>query len=187
MLFNVRFAFVAGILMLLAMPRPPVRAALAQVVPVVVSVVFAATTCAAWIAFDRVELDGLGASLRAVPRPARVIGLDFVKRTDLLDGDPFFQAFAWRQALYGGELSFTFAEHQSGIVSLRRRRPREWTPGLEWFAERVSLRDLSHFDLALVVGTDAQHERFAQWAGAEPLTERGRIRLYDVSRGGVHP
>jgi len=187
MLFNERFAFVAGVVLLLSLPRPPVRAALSQVVTVVVAVFFAATTCAAWVAFERRDLSGLEQSLRVEPGPSSVIGLDFIKQNELLRATSFLQVFAWRQAIYGGGASFSFAEHQSGIVCMRARGRPPWTPGLEWYAEHVSLRDLTFFEHAMIVGTDEQHARFARWSLAKPLVEQGQIRLYRLAGDGGRP
>ncbi len=185
--FGRRFGFVAGALVLLAAPRPPLRPVLSRALSGAVVGFFALTTAAAWVVVDREELSGLAESTRVAPGPARVVGLDFLQASQVLDGVPFLQEFAWRQALYGGELNFSFAEHRTCIVGVRETPRHPWTQSLETMAQRVTPRDLTYFDLALVAGSDELHARFAAQTGAEPLVRRGRFRLYRLRHPGDAP
>ena len=67
-------------------------------------------------------MSGLKEALSAVPSTPRVLGLDFVKESAFIKGRPFLQTVAYTQALKGGEINFSFAEHASGIVAYRERR-----------------------------------------------------------------
>lgn len=178
---SARYGFVAAILALLAAPRPKLPELARRALPALASVAFATMTAAAWVAVDRDELAGLEETVRAEPGPARVLGLDFVRESEHLDGRPFLQAFAWRQALHGGELGFSFAEHRGGIVGYRAVRRTPWTPRLEWTAERVTTRDLSYFDLVVLGGTPEQHAGLSRRAGTRVIGE-GRFRLHRIVR-----
>ena len=76
----------------------------------------------------------------------------------------------------GGELSFSFAEHQAGIVGVAVSRERAWTPGLEWRADLATVEDLRAFDQVLVVGELPPALREA----LRPLTDDAPVRLYEV-------
>lgn len=174
---NLRFGFVGGALLLLATPRMPVRESIRQVLPGLALLVLVISTASSWRTVEARELRGLPESLTLDPRPARVLGLDYVGMSDAVRTPPFLQLFAWRQALYGGELSFSFAEHQAGIVGFAAPRERTWTPGLEWRADLATVEDLRAFDQVLVVGELPASLRDA----LTPLTDADApVRLYSV-------
>lgn len=176
--FAQRFAPIATFLLVLAVPSPRLRASVVGAYAVVVATVFAFVTTMGWVLFDVDELSGLSPSLAAIHGPTRLLGLDFRRESGLVKGQPFLQLFAYGQAMHGGEVGFSFAEHMSSIVAYREPRRVRWTPGLEWFPGRVSQRDLAHFDYVLVVGEDSHHERFAAFSSATPLVREGHVRLY---------
>jgi hypothetical protein len=178
--FASRWQPVAVVLALLALPAPAFRPALRRLAAVGLLAALSLTTAARWHAFAVQEMSGLGDALAAVPAEPRTLGLDFVKRSAFIKGRPFLQTFAFAQALRGGELSFSFAEHASGLVSYRQQREVRWTRSLEWFSDRLKPSDLTSFDVVLVNGDEGVHARFARTPGVQPLTTSGRFRLYRV-------
>lgn len=175
---NLRFGFIGGALLLLATPRMPLRDSLRHAIPVVALLVLVASTASAWRDVEDRELRGLSASLAASPAPTRTLGLDYVGMSDVLRTPPFLQLFAWRQALHGGELSFSFAEHRAGIVGLAGSRERSWTPGLEWRADLATVEDLRAFDQVLVVGA-LPDTLSAELTPLDPESD-APVRLYGV-------
>jgi len=176
MFFNVRFVSLGGLLLVLALP--PVDARAVRVVGVIGAALFALGTTAVWVLFEQDELSGLPQAIERYDAPKRVVGLDFQKHSPLLLGRPFLQTFAYLQAVRGGEVSFSFAEHGSSIVAYRGRRLGDVTPGLEWEAERATRRDLEHFDCALVNGKSAEHDALLREAGFVTGQKEGNFRLY---------
>lgn len=168
-------AMVAGLLAVLAPIPAPARR---DVLALGFLLAFAAITALSWVRFEREELDGLAESLRALPPHSRVIGLDLVKRSQIVKGRPFLQTFAYAQVLGGGQLNFSFADFAPSLVVYRERRRPPWTPGLEWYAERVQPADLHHFDYALVHGDESVHEITRTRMGLAPVTSTGSWRLY---------
>ena len=141
---------------------------------------FSAETARRWYLFEERELSGLQASLKMLPEKQRVLGLDFVKRSEFLKGRPFLQVFAYAQVFKGGDLNFSFAEHASGIVRYKNPRKSSWTQSLEWSAERVNYRDFQFFDYALINGNAITHSWALSFELLEPVTENGRWRLYRI-------
>jgi hypothetical protein len=165
-------------LLLLAVPPPRLPAPAATALTAAVLAGLVTATALTWRAHERREQAGLHAALAALPSAPRVIGLDYVKRSELIKGLPFLQAFAWAQVYRGGELNFSFAEFAPSPVVYRRPRPRPWTGGLEWYPERLQERDLAWFDFALVHGDAAIQAAFARLPGVLPVTGAGRWQLY---------
>ncbi|HEX2165198.1 MAG TPA: hypothetical protein VHM02_14735, partial [Thermoanaerobaculia bacterium] len=127
----------------------------------------------------RVELAGLPAALAALPPEPRLLGLDYRRKSPLLDNPPFLQLFAWGQVLRGGTLNFSFAEFPPSLVVLRDGR-RPWSGGLEWYPARLRPDDLRWFDHALVNAPPDLHDRIAADPAMTPLTGGGPWRLYRV-------
>jgi hypothetical protein len=178
--FAARWLPAAMIAAVLAVPAPTVMPRLHVPLAAVVLATFCLTTAVAWQRFERDELSGLDASLAALPPASRVIGLDFVKESEIVKGRPFLQTFAYAQVLRGGALNFSFAGFAPSPVVYRQREAQPWTPNLVWFAERVQKSDLGYFDYALLNGADRVHAAFAAEASLAPLTGSGRWRLYEV-------
>lgn len=177
--FAQRWAPVGLATLLLALPAPRVSPRLLRVGVGGLVALFSLATTGAYTAFEREELSGLRASLQAVPAESRVLGLDLVKHSEFIIGRPFLQMAAYAQALRGGELAFSFAEHGSSIVSYRRPRAIVWTGGLDFHPERLRPDDLEHFDVILVNALAPVHQVFEGYPGVAPLTtHRGRWRLY---------
>jgi hypothetical protein len=137
-----------------------------------------AVTAAAWRAVAVEELTGLEPALAAVPENARVVGLDFVRFSQFVRGQPFFQDFAYAQVLHHGTLNFSFSEHGSSLVRDRAPRAPAFTSGLEWRPQRFRDSDLRFFDVALVHGDEHLHDWLAQHRGFVPVTTAGEWRLY---------
>jgi hypothetical protein len=181
-LFDIRWLPCAAICLVLGLPAPRVPQHLLVGGAVGILALFVVVTASVWHAFERTELTGLEAALGALPRGQRVLGLDFVKTSVLLRDRPFLQTAAYAQVIKGATLSFSFAEHASGIVRQRVPSRPPWRPGLEWRAERVGAAELAWFDYLLVNGLPAMHEIFASNRQVRPVTREGRWRLYQVVR-----
>ena len=180
-LFAERWVAPAVTVLLLAFPAPIASPLVRRIVPATVLLVFSLSTAAAWVRFERTDLSGLDETLDALPAKPRIIGLDFLKASQVIADRPFVQTFAYAQVLRGGELNFSFAEFAPMLV-VYRELPRRtgWTPSLEWFAERVEPSDFAAFDYAIVSGDERVHAEFAGRRTLEPITHEGVWRLYRI-------
>ena len=169
------------ILLLLAAPTPFAKAAQGRLAAFGLLAAFTISTGLVWLRWESAEMSGLKEALSAVPSAPRVLGLDFVKESAFIKGRPFLQTVAYTQALKGGEINFSFAEHASGIVAYRERRRAPWTQGLDWFAERAKRSDFRYFDHILVNGDSGIHKAMAGMKELEALTLEGRWRLYRIA------
>ena len=181
--FNTRWLPPGLALLLVAAPpvRLPRRAAAALAAALLVAYSF--VTAATWRRFERLELAGLAPALATLPAEPRLLGLDYVRYSPRIDGRPFLQAFAWGQALRGGELNFSFAEFPPSLVVYDPPRRPPWSGGLEWFPERLRTADLAHFDHVLVHAPPELHRAIAARAEVEPATREGAWRLYRIVAG----
>lgn len=177
-LFGRRYLALGAMSLLLALPS--VRVRLVQWAALAFAGVFALGTTFVWVVHDQDDLDGLREALAQVQEPKSVLGLNLggSSQTTLLRGNPFLQTFAYFQAVHGGELSFSFAEHVSSIVAYSRPRTYTWQGGLDWFPERVTHTDLNAFDCALVNGNEREHLDFASFSGLRTRQEKSYFRLY---------
>ena len=175
-LLNRRVLPLGVVLALLALPRIEARA-LRGVVATAVAL-FSILTSLAWALFDQLDLAGLRESLQHVPEGASVLGLDYRKSSIYVRDRPFLQLFAYAQVERGGELSFSFAEHASSIVTYDRPRTLRWTPGLEWLPERVTRSDVMAFGCVLVNAEPQQHDAFRAKFGLESDVREGYFRSY---------
>jgi hypothetical protein len=164
--------------MLLLLALPASQARWTKAAALLLAAGFAVVTTLAWSVHAELELSGLRESLASVTGPRSVLGLDYRADASILRGRPFLQDFAYFQAEHGGELSFSFAEHQSGIVALARPRTLRWTQGLEWYPQRLQPRDVDAFDCVLVNGTDDDHSRFSERFGLRSPVAQGYFRVY---------
>jgi hypothetical protein len=180
--FASRWQPVAAITLLLGVPAPTWNRRIRNAAALTAVAGFILVTCVAWVRFERDEYAGLRESLRALPANMRVIGLDYVKISPIIKGRPFLQGFAYAQVVRGGQLNFSFAEFAPMGVVYKTPRARPWTRGLEWFAERATRSDFSHFDYALVNAETRQHASLAALAELTPVTGQGRWRLYRIDR-----
>lgn len=150
---------------------------------------YTAATSLAWLTFERREMSGMEEALARLPEQPRVLGLDFVKESRIIQGRPFLQAFAWAQVYRGGELNMSFAGMATSLVRYRGPVVMNWTPLLEWLPERVRVSDFGQFSHALVHATPRQHQVLATQPFLTPITDRGAWRLYRTAadrleRGG---
>jgi len=178
--FSQRWFPIAIILFIISMPVPAINRTLLRTAMLLLLMVFSFRTASAWYLFQQRELSGLSDSLKLLPENQKVLGLDFVKTSKYLKGRPFLQVFSYSQVFKGGDLNFSFAEHASGIVQYKKIRVLHWTPGLEWFAERVTQRDFLAFDYALINGDLKIHSESASFQFLKPVTLHGRWRLYKI-------
>lgn len=165
-------------LAILALPPPRLRRGLAPVAAACMVGLFSLRTAGAWVACERHELTGLAETLAALPPAPRVLGLDYVRRSAFLRGQPFMQTFAYAQVKQGGTLNFSFANFAASLVIFDPPRPEPWTHGLEWFPFAVRRSDFSHFDFVIINGDEATHAVMTARAGLAPVTSAGRWRLY---------
>jgi hypothetical protein len=178
--FGQRWMPSAMIMLLLAVPAPIVRPILRQTAALIVVAVFSITTTVAWVRFEREELSGLKEALASLPSTPKVLGLDLVQKSNLIEGYPFIQIFAYSQVLKGGTLNFSFAEFSPCLVVFKDKSPKPWTHGLEWFPRLVKESDLNYFDYVLINGTEQIHAASATQSRLAPVTKSGRWRLYRV-------
>jgi hypothetical protein len=178
--FSSRWFPCGMMLLLLSLPELSLSDYLRHIGCIVIVTLFCISTAFTWKDYSQMELSGLETSLDGVPYNSRVIGLDFVKESDYIKNRPFLQLFAYAQVFRGGDLNFSFAEHVSGIIAYKTERPRHWTPGLEWMAERVQKSDLKYFDYAMINAKDEIHKIFSSMKEVTPLMRTGRWRIYKV-------
>lgn len=181
--FASRWYPVAATFFLLALPAPRFSIFAQGLLAVVAFVMLSVVTTFSWRGFEKHENSGLLESLEKIPPRVRVVGLDFVKESQILCGRPFMQSFAYAQALGGSEINFSFAMHHSGIVKTSTHHPKQqWSSGLEWFPEWVRFEDFQYFDYALVNAHDDLHSVLSLLPVLTPLSETGRWRLYKCNR-----
>jgi hypothetical protein len=180
--FGERWMPSAATLVLLGVPAPSLRPALARAGSLGLVGIFTLVTLLTWRVFEADELSGFYESLSRLPPAPRVLGLDFLRRSENIKGRPFVQMAAWSQVLFGGRLNFSFAEFAPSLVVFRGGLQPTWTVGLEWYAERVQPRDFVQFDFALVGALPQFHEQLAKLPGLEPLVDHGLWRVYRIRR-----
>jgi hypothetical protein len=179
--FASRWQPLAAVALLLGVPAPTWDRRLLNASALAMVAVFILVTSLAWLRFEREDWAGLPESLAALPANQKVIGLDYVKTSLIVRGRPFLQGFAYAQVVRGGQLNFSFAEFAPMGVVYKTPRPRLWTRGLEWFPERLTPSDFSHFDYALVNAEDWRHSSLAVSRDVTPVTGQGRWRLYRIN------
>ncbi len=183
--FSSRWFPAAMVFLLLALPAPRLRGVSVKAVALAVAAVFFLNATFFWRKYDRVELSGFRESLDSIPASSRVLGLDLVKESEFIKGRPFLQIFAYAQVYHGGELSFSFAEHYSGLVAYRIKRESKWTPGLDWHASKVKRSDFTSFDFVLVGGDATDFGILGKFGELAPVTATGNWRLYRIIKASV--
>jgi hypothetical protein len=168
------------ILLLLALPLPSVKTPHLLWPVILLCIYFSDATTRIWIKFNQEELSGLHEALDALPKQQRVLGLDFVQGSSYLKGMPFVQTFAYAQVYKGGELSFSFAQHMTGIVVARAEREIPWSRNLEFYPKHVKFSDFAHFDYIFMNADLEAHMRWSTCPYLEPVTKSGRWRLYRI-------
>jgi len=183
--FNTRWFPLGVILLLLAMPPLKFPFKIKVVTALIVLIIFSFLTARIWHIYEKEELSGLEASLVKITPYSRVLGLDFVKESKFIKNRPFLQIFAYAQVFKGAKINFSFAEHYSGIVVFRKKRKISWTPGLEWFPERVRKSDLKWFDYVLINAKNEIHAVFSNLNELEALSQHGPWRIYKVNTNNM--
>lgn len=136
-----------------------------------------------WQEFEIHEMDGFSTSISKLDPNSKLIGLDYLQKSDFIYGKPFMQIFAYAQVFKNSDLNFTFALHQNGIVRTRNfEKYKQWTPGLEWIPEYVRYEDLSYFDYALIGAKEDLHQYFSEDNIFKPITTSGTWRLYKCNK-----
>jgi len=108
------------------------------------------------------------------------MGLDLLKESDTIKGRPFLQLTAYAQAFKSCTLNFSFAEHYSGLVSYKKKREVPWTPGLEWYGEKVKRADFRFFDFVLIDGDEDDFKVLEGFSELKGAVRGSRWRLYEV-------
>ncbi len=195
--FASRWLPIGAVLIVLALPQPrpsggrrPGRPArvLWAALPYVVLASLTAASASTWIDFEQRELDGLEASLAAVPPGERLLGLDFVRTSERIKGFPFYHLYAYAQVIHGGELAHSFANLGSSLVVFRdlpRKLP--WTEALDWRARNIRKSDMDHFGHVLIYGTPQAHAPFLADDRLTPVTASRPWRLYRVGKSPLDP
>ena len=178
--FSSRWFAIAMIFFIISLRLPLKDNLLVKAIPVFIAFGFVLMTSLAWQNFYSKDLSGLKESLAHIPPGSTVLGLDTVRRSDYLKGEPFFQIFSYAQAFKGCELNFSFAEHGTGIVAFKEIRETPWTTCLEWYPERTKKSDLRFFDYVLANTDEDTEKYFLETEELVRLTSTGFWQLYKV-------
>ena len=178
--FNDRWMPVGLALLVLALPAPRLPRDWHRAVAVIALVVFGLVTAATWHQVERVHLTGFDEAMERLPPEPLLMGLDFSRASPRVKQPVFFQMYAFGQALRGGRLNFSFAEFAPSLVVYEQQGRPLWTPGLEWFPDRVRRGDLGWFDHLLVHGPPQIHAGLAADPALEPLHPGGEWGLYRI-------
>lgn len=183
-LFGRRWAWFAGLLIVLGAPPPPLGARLRRALAALVVAAFAVVTWSVWAQTDRRYLGGLEPLLAAIEPADRVLGLDTVGPPPGLWVPVLRHAGAWAQVERGAEVGFSFAEVPTSLVVYRGLPVRRgWTAWLHNQPERLLDRDLEHFSKVLLAASPADQAAFrARFAGFEPVVSRGPWTLWARAR-----
>lgn len=184
--FSQRWVPPAIIFLLLGIPVPKIKKEIRLIFSSAVVIFFIIVTTVTWLAFEKSEMSGFEESLNKLPENPMVIGLDYVKESQLIRGRPFIQTFAYAQVLRGGELNFSFADFGPSLVVYKKRRHKPWTRGLEWFPERAKVGDFRYFDYALINAYGPIHNEISSRKFLNPIVKKGRWRLYDINYSSIN-
>lgn len=180
--FGIRWIPGGLILLVLAVPRLPRIQRPGLLLGGLLLLVTTGLTTAAWRAYEVRELSGLEGSVRAIPEGSRVLGLDFVKRSEVVKGRPFVQLPALAQLRRHATMNFSFADFGTSLVVYSPPRKPSWNMRLFWRAEQVRPRDFQAFDYLLVNAAEDLHRQVAGDPWLEVVQPRGAWRLYRVRR-----
>jgi hypothetical protein len=178
--FSSRWAPIAMIFLILSLRLPLSEKPVVSAMPFFIAIGFVLMTSIAWHKFNSKELSGLEKSLDRITPASTVLGLDLIRNSEYIKGEPFFQIFSYSQAQKGCELSFSFAEHGTGIVAYRASRKRTWSKSLEWYPERTKKSDLRFFDYVLVNAGEISERFFLETSELIRMTSSGLWQLYKV-------
>ncbi|MEM1181039.1 MAG: hypothetical protein AAGM22_22045 [Acidobacteriota bacterium] len=166
-LFAARWMAPAVALLVLAAPSPRLSPALRGGVPWVLAASLSIAITAGWLRFQgelagfHEGLEAIGHSQAADPQDVRVLGLDFVRESEHLDGYPFHHLPAYAQVHFGARLHRTFADDPASLVVFKQLpHVYPWTDRLDWSPEKLRQSDFDHFDLFFVNAPPQLHGRF---------------------------
>jgi len=181
-MFSTRWVPCAMIMLVLAMPSISWSPLVRHVGALALLALFCAITTASWVLFEQHELSGLQESLTSLPQRSRLLGLDMVRKSELIRGNPFLQQFAYAQILKDSSLNFSFAEFPSSLVVYKNQFQSPWTRNLEWYPWTAKERDVDYFDYVLVNGDELVHWSLRDAPHLTAITNKGKWRLYGVSQ-----
>lgn len=172
----------AIVLLMLATPVPRLSAGLRKLLVAVVALASGAVTTSTWRRYEQVELAGFREALDELPDAPRVLGLVLLRGSDLFRTPVTLQLPSYAQVVRGGVISFSFAEHPASLVVYDEGRLPPWTPGLDWYPERLSPTDFRFFDHVLASGDARLHGLLENLPHLDAATPVARWRLYRVVR-----
>jgi hypothetical protein len=149
-----RFPFLALLLLVLVLPKPP-RVALLGIVAALLWLGAAHQQQArqAFAKFDQEEVGAFDQALAAIPNGQRVMGLIYGRGSQHVKFSPFIHFVAYYQARKGGAVMFTFADFPQSPFRFREdNRPPRVPPRWEWLPQRVKPADMRWYDYVLVRG-----------------------------------
>jgi hypothetical protein len=158
--FAQRWAPLAAIVALLALPRARVSRRLAALFACAVVVGWSSTLSAAWRGFDRQEMRGFDEALAAMPRGAHLLTLDFQRISPRFFALPFFQMGGYAEIERDAALASSFADlPTSPVVHRDLPRPVPWTRRLENYPLGLKASDLGYFDHVLLHADPEMRDR----------------------------
>jgi hypothetical protein len=181
--FSQRWIPPAMVFLLIALPVPRIFSKkIRQMILVLMLMAFILITSLTWLAFEVEEMTGLREALNNLPDNTKVIGLDYIGKSDYIRGRPFIQTFAYAQVMRGGILNFSFADFGPSLVIYKEPRQKPWTRGLEWHPEKAKIKDFYFFDYALINGIRQTHEVISSRDILSPLQQNKRWRTYKINK-----
>ena len=178
--------FPAAMIFLILAFRPQSRGnRFFRAIPLVIFLFFVFLTHQSWQKHVKYDLSGFEDSLAAIPPKTKVLGLDLIKKSEFIKGQPYLQLFSYAQAYKKCELNFSFAEHSTGIVAYKTKREKPWSKSLEWFGERVKFSDFKYFDYALINAEEKIHIYLSGLEELNQMTAVGNWRAYGVNKTGI--
>lgn len=179
--FGSRWLPMGVALLALALPPLALRPALRRAAALALVATLGLSTAAAWVAWERRDLDGFEEVLDALPPGSALVGILSRERSSSIRGFPLHHLAAYGQAFSGARLHASFADLATSPVVFRelpRRVP--WTPGV------LRREDLRFFDYALFLGDEGARARFVADVGiragvaARAVARRGEWTLYEL-------
>ena len=152
---NARWAPFSMVFLLLAVPIPNVRPALARALAFAMLAAMSVATTAAWLRFEREDLAGFEETIQALPDGAMVVGIDLAGLSPYLVWHPYEHLVAWAGVERNARLSMSFVQLESSLVTLRDpAHPPSWLPPRR--PDRILVTELANYDFALVRGVESR-------------------------------
>lgn len=183
--FSDRWVPFGGALVFLAFPPAQIGRLWRNTIAVALLALFICYTTVKWRAFEQTELSGLREAIEALPEKPRLLGLDFVRTSQVVKSyAAFLQMPAYGQVHRGGVLNFSFADFPQTFVQYKSHEPHPWSSGLEWRPDRLRPSDLQYFDFVLVNGDEPAQALFSGNPALTRVTQTGHWRLYRIKKTG---